>query len=90
MTEPLKYKLPQTKHINHRATTNAERISKYRRIRGGRQINLTATPEVAAGMIYLRNQWGMATDKEVVLASIRFLVLMTRFGLTKLPQTIDD
>lgn len=90
-------KLPSTKSLYRRkgfraykpdAMTDAERQRKYRRKEGGRSINATLPPELAAGLIYLRKQWGMKTDREVVEASIRFLTICTRQGLTRLPQEI--
>lgn len=72
------------------AMTGAERQRKYRRKEGGRTINTTLSPEVAASLIYLRREWGMETDRETVEAAVRFLTLCTRQGLTRLPQAIDD
>lgn len=94
MTAP---KLPSAKSLYRRkgfraykpdAMTGAERQRKYRRKEGGRALNVSLPPEVAAGVIYLRKQWGMKTDREVVEASIRFLTICTRQGLTRLPQEI--
>lgn len=91
MSKPVKFHLPDVRHMERpRGMTGAERISKYRRARGGRQVNFTATPEVAAGIIYLQKQWGMESTQETVMAAVRFLVLMTRCGLQHLPQSIDD
>ena len=70
------------------AMTPAERQRKYRRKQGGRSINATLPPEIAAGLLYLRKEWGMQTDREVVEAAIRFLTICTRQGLTRLPQEI--
>jgi hypothetical protein len=75
---------------NPEALTNAERQRKYRRKAGGRNFNATFPPDVAAGLLYLRREWGMQTDREVVEAALRFLTLCTRQGLTRLPQSIDD
>lgn len=72
------------------AMTAAERQQKWRRTRGNRQIQIELAGEVAASMLYLRKEWGMTSSREVVEASIRFLTLCTRQGLTRLPQTIDD
>ena len=72
------------------AMTGAERQRKYRASMGGRGINAALPPDVAAGLIYLKAQWGMKTDREVVEAAVRFLSLCTRQGLTRLPQSIDD
>lgn len=70
------------------AMTNAERQRKYRRKNGGRTINTQLLPDIAACIIYLRKQWGMATDREAVEAAVRFLTICTRQGLTRLPQEI--
>lgn len=72
------------------AMTNAERQAKFRRKQGSRQLHMTMDPEIAAGVLYLRNQWGMESNEEAANAAIRFLVLCTRQGLTRLPQSIDD
>lgn len=72
------------------AMTEAERQRKYRRKQGGRLINATLSPEVAACLIYLRKQWGMESDREAVEAAVRFLTICTRQGLTRIPQSIDD
>lgn len=72
------------------AMTNAERQRKYRRTQGGRAVNVTLAPEVGAGFIYLKKEWGMKTDRELVEAAIRFLTICTRQGLTRLPQTLGD
>jgi hypothetical protein len=72
------------------AMTVAERQRKYRLKEGGRTFNATFPPEVGAGVIYLRKEWGMSSDREVVEAAIRFLTICTRQGLTRLPQSIDD
>lgn len=72
------------------AMTNAERQRRYRRKHGGRAINANLAPEVGAGFIYLKKEWGMKTDKEVIDAAIRFLTICTRQGLKRLPQNLDD
>lgn len=72
------------------AMTGAERQRKYRLTKGGRTINTQLTPEIAASFIYLRKEWGMQTDREVMEAAVRFLTICTRQGLTRLPQRIDD
>jgi hypothetical protein len=72
------------------AMTDAERVQKWRRQRGVRQLQLDLTVEVAAAMLYIRNEWGMKSNKEAAEAAIRFLALCTRQGLTRLPQTLDD
>ena len=41
-------------------------------------------------LIYLRKEWGLTTDREVVEAAVRFLTICTRQGLTRLPQAVDD
>lgn len=75
---------------NPQAMTGAERQRKYRRKEGGRTINTTLSPEIAASLIYLRREWGMESDREAVEAAVRFLTLCTRQGLTRIPQGIDD
>jgi hypothetical protein len=75
---------------NTQRLNNTERVQKYRRRKGSRQVSFEAEPEVAAGIIYLRKQWGMTTNRQAVMAAVRFLVLMTRCGLQHLPQTLDD
>jgi hypothetical protein len=72
------------------AMTLAERQQKYRRKQGGRLINATLAPDVAACLIYLRREWGMETDREVVEAAVRFLSVCTRQGLQRIPQSVDD
>lgn len=72
------------------AMTVAERQQKYRRKQGGRLINATLAPDVAACLIYLRREWGMQSDREVMEAAVRFLSVCTRQGLQRLPQSIDD
>jgi hypothetical protein len=72
------------------AMTGAERQRKYRAANGGRTINTSLAPEIAASLIYLRREWGMETDREAVEAAVRFLTICTRQGLTRLPQGIDD
>ena len=70
--------------------TGAERQQKYRRTRGMRQLQLDMGAELAASILYIRNEWGMDSNKEAVEAAVRFLALCTRQGLQRLPQTIDD
>lgn len=72
------------------AMTVAERQRKYRLTQGGRTINATLDPDIAACLIYLRKQWGMQSDREAVEAAVRFLTICTRQGLTRLPQTVED
>jgi hypothetical protein len=72
------------------AMTNAEKQRKYRLSKGGRTINTTLAPDIAACFIYLRKEWGMQSDREVMEAAVRFLTICTRQGLTRLPQRIDD
>lgn len=72
------------------AMTEAERQRKYRRKQGGRLINATLAPDVAACLIYLRKEWGMQSDREAVEAAVRFLSVCTRQGLTRIPQSVDD
>ncbi len=71
------------------ALTNAERQRKYRAAAGNRMLHTAMPPDVAAGVIYLKKEWGMTTNREVALAAIRFLTLCTRQGLTRLPQSLD-
>lgn len=75
---------------NPHAMTDAERQAKYRRNRGMRQVKFDLNNEIAASVLYIRKEWGMESNKEAVLAAIRFLALCTRQGLTRLPQTMDD
>lgn len=75
---------------NPNAMTGAERQRRWRAAKGGRSINWTTSPEVAASVIYLKKEWGMKTDTEVIEAAVRFLNLCTRQGLTRLPQSVDD
>lgn len=72
------------------ALTNAERQRKWRRKNGGRSVSYYASPVVGASIIYLKKEWGMETNQEVIDAALRFLTLCTRQGLTRLPQAIDD
>lgn len=76
--------------IPGRPLTNAEKQRRYRAKMGGRNINTSLKPDVAACFIYLRNEWGMKNNVEVMDAAVRFLALMTRSGLQRLPQSIDD
>lgn len=71
------------------AMTDAERQRKYRLTQGGRTLNATLQPDIAASLIYLRKQWGMKSDREAVEAAVRFLTICTRQGLTRLPQSLD-
>lgn len=75
---------------NKEALTNAERQRRWRLKRGSRSINATLPPDAAASLIYLRKEWAIPTDREVVEAALRFLALCTRFGLAYLPQCIED
>lgn len=72
------------------AMTGAERQRKYRLAKGGRTINTHLDPAISACFLYLRKEWGMKTDREVMEAAVRFLTVCTRKGLTRLPQSIDD
>lgn len=76
--------------LNPNAMTLAERQAKWRRQRGARQVQILMDSDVAASVLYLRTQWGMKSNREVVYAAIRFLTVCTRSGLTVLPQTMDD
>lgn len=75
---------------NQNAMTGAERQQKWRRKNGGRAVSYYASPAVGASMIYLKKEWGMNTNQEVIDAALRFLALCTRQGLQRLPQSIDD
>jgi hypothetical protein len=72
------------------AMTNAERQRKWRRKNGGRSVSYYASPAVGASMLYLKKEWGMETNQQVIDAALRFLTLCTRQGLQRLPQAIDD
>lgn len=72
------------------AMTNAEKQRRYRLRHGGRTINTTLAPEIAACFLYLKKEWGMKSDREVMEAAVRFLTICTRQGLTRIPQSIDD
>lgn len=76
--------------INPEAMTNAERQSRWRRKQGSRKVQVNLDPAVAAAILYIRREWGIPSNAEAVKASLRFLALCTRQGLTRLPQTIDD
>lgn len=85
--------LTQTKGFRSRkedAMTNAERQRKWRRKNGGRSVSYYASPAVGASMLYLKKEWGMETNQQVIDAALRFLTLCTRQGLQRLPQAIDD
>jgi len=71
------------------ALTNAERQARWRARHGGRSIRLDLSIEVAASLKYLRNQWGLSTDKEAAVVAIRALAVQTRKGLQKIELTID-
>lgn len=72
------------------AMTGAERQRKWRRKNGGRSVSYYASPDVGASMIYLKKEWGMQTNQQLIDAALRFLTLCTRQGLQRLPQAIDD
>ena len=72
------------------AQTPAQRQSKLRRKKGGRQACFTMDVEVAAAILYIQKQWGMKGTKEPVQAALRFLCICTRLGLQTLPQSLDD
>lgn len=75
---------------NPNAMTNRERQQKWRRVNGTRQLHLNTDAELAAALLYIRNEWGMKSHHEAAAAAIRFLAVCTRQGLTRLPQRIDD
>lgn len=87
MTEPQRMGF---RSRNPNAMTPAERQSKRRRKLGVRQVQLGMGAELAASLLYIRNEWGIRTNREAVEAAVRFLALCTRQGLTRLPQSIDD
>ncbi len=72
------------------AMTGADRQRKWRLKNGGRSVSYYASPAVGASMIYLKKEWGMETNQQVIDAALRFLTLCTRQGLQRLPQSIDD
>ena len=72
------------------AMTGAERQQKWRRKNGGRSISYYVSPEVGAAMLYLKKEWGIRTNAQVVDAALRFVTICTRQGLTRLPQTLED
>lgn len=72
------------------AMTPAEKLRKWRRVHGNRQATIEFSDEAAAALLYIRQQWGMKSNAEAVRAAVRFLAVLTRQGLTRLPQTIDD
>jgi len=90
MTDPsLTHKMGFRSRKPH-AMTDAERQQKVRRNRGTRQLQLALDADVSAAILYIRKEWGIATNREACQAAIRFLALCTRQGLQRLPQTIDD
>jgi len=72
------------------AMTREERVRKWMRGKDHRRMQIPIPPDIAASLIYLRQQWGIESTAETVRASIRFLTLCTRQGLTVLPQSLDD
>lgn len=66
------------------------RMRNFRARAGARYMNVIMSPDVAIGLIYLRQQWGMKSNKEAMEAAVRFLTICTRSGLQVLPQSIDD
>ena len=68
--------------------TNAELQRRYRRKWGGRTINTHLDPVTAACFIYLRKEWGMKSQREVMEAAVRFLTVCTRQGLQRIPMEI--
>lgn len=94
MTEP---QIPPTmgrkmgfRSRNPNAMTNAEKIRKHRRVHGSRQISLEFKSDTTAALLYIRKEWGMKSNAEAARAAVRFLALLTRQGLQKLPQSLDD
>lgn len=83
MTAPLH---PLTPRPRKKAMTNAEKQRAWARANGGRAINCRVDVVGAANIIYLRKEWGLKTDAEAVRAALRFLAVMTRCGLQRLPQ----
>lgn len=75
---------------NPEALTLAERQLKWRRVHGVIQLTFPMTAETRADLLYIRREWGMRSDRQAVEAALRFLALLTRGGLQRLPQTMDD
>lgn len=71
------------------AYTNAERQARYKARHGHRVIRAELTIEAAAALLYLRQQWGFKSHRELVSVAIRFLAIETRKGLERLELTID-
>ena len=66
------------------------RQRKRRAAEGARALNFTIPIEVAAGILYLQQQWGFRTYKEAVEAAVRFTAIATKFGgLERLPQDVE-
>jgi len=70
-------------------STNAENQAKHRRKYGGRQLQMTMPPDVAAATIYLRKQWGFRSVSECAQVAILHLCVETRLGLKQFKLTID-
>jgi len=71
------------------ALTNAERQARWKAKHGYRMVRAELTIEAAAALLYLRQQWGFKSHRELVNVAIRFLAIETRKGLKRLELTID-
>lgn len=74
---------------NTEALTNAERQARWKAKHGYRMVRAELTIEAAAALLYLRQQWGFKSHRELVNVAIRFLAIETRKGLKRLELTID-
>lgn len=74
---------------NPEAYTNAERQARWKAKHGYRMVRAELSVEAAAALLYLRQQWGFKSNRELVNVAIRFLAVETRKGRERLELTID-
>ena len=69
--------------------TAAERARKYRKTHADYKVGLSLRPEHMACILYLRQQWGFASNAECVRACLAAVTVMTRRGLKRLDLVLD-
>jgi hypothetical protein len=86
----------KTKHLRdqdtleHRRKLVRERQHRWSRANGSRAINFRCDIETAGSLLYLKKQWGFKTSTEAVMASLCFLMVVTRLGLKTLDTRVYD
>jgi hypothetical protein len=68
--------------------TSGEYNRRWRAAHGGHDVRFSMRANTAAGVLYLRKQWGFKSVRETMEVAVQHLVIATRRGLTKIDMEI--